>query len=94
MKEFFKFFDKFTFLILLMLAFTGIVLIYSAAHTSEQSNFTKQLLWLLVAVTAFFVIFKIKTEAIFNLSFVFYVILVGALVLQIGAGRIISGTKS
>lgn len=94
MKEFFKFFDKFTFLILLMLTGTGIVLIYSAAYSSEQSNFTKQLLWLLVAVIAFFVVFKVKTEAIFNLSFLVYIILVVILVLQIGAGRIISGTKS
>lgn len=94
MKDFFKFFDKFTFLILLMLVFTGIALIYSATYSSQQSNFTKQLLWLLVAVIAFFVVFKVKIEAIFNLSLLFYVILVFILVLQIGAGRIISGTKS
>ncbi len=94
MREFFKFFDKFTFLTLLALVFTGIALIYSATYTSEQSNFTKQLLWLFVAVVAFFVVFKIKTEILFNFSFLFYVILVVILVMQIGAGRIISGTKS
>ncbi|MCP5108204.1 MAG: rod shape-determining protein RodA [bacterium] len=94
MRDFFRFFDKFTFLVLLMLAFTGIVLIYSASHTAGQPHFSKQLLWLLVSVIAFFVVFKVKTEALFNMSFVLFVFLVGILVAQIAAGRIISGTKS
>lgn len=94
MKDFFKFFDKFTFLILLLLALTGIILIYSAAHTLEQSHFTRQLLWLLVSIFAFFLFFRIKTEFFFNASFLIFVALVAILVLQIVTGRIISGTKS
>jgi rod shape determining protein RodA len=94
MKDFFKFFDKFTFMVLLLLTFTGIVLIYSAAYTLEQSHFSKQLLWLFFALCAFFLVFKFKTESLFNLSFFIYLTLVIILVLQIAAGRIISGTKS
>ena len=94
MKDFFKFFDKFTFMVLLMLAFTGIVLIHSAAYTLEQSHFSKQLLWLVFALFVFFLVFKFKTESMFNLSFFIYLGLIIILVLQIAAGRIISGTKS
>lgn len=94
MKDFFKFFDKFTFLTLVLLTLTGIILIYSAAQTLEQPYFTRQLLWLFVSIIAFFLFFRIKTEFFFNASFFIFAVLVAILVLQIVTGRIISGTKS
>ena len=83
MKDFFKYFDKITFSILLLLSLTGIVLIYSASYGLEQSYFLKQLLWLLFSLIAFFLVFRVKTETFFNLSFTIYVVLVGILVVQI-----------
>lgn len=94
MRDFLKYFDKFTFVVLMMLTFLGVIMIYSASHNLEQSYFLKQLLWLAVALVAFFVVFFIKTEVLFNFSFFFYVVLVGILALQILTGKIISGTKS
>ncbi len=94
MKDFFKYFDKFTFTILLLLSFTGIVLIYSASYGLEQSYFLKQLLWLFFSLIAFFLVFRVKTETFFNFSFTIYVVLVGILVVQILSGQFISGSRS
>ncbi len=94
MKDFLKYFDKFAFIVLMLLSFTGIVLIYSASHSLEQSHFLKQLLWLLVSLIVFFLVFWVKTETFFNISFAIYVVLVSILVIQIVAGKFISGTRS
>lgn len=94
MRDFFKYFDKLTFAVLVLLSCTGLVMIYSAAYNLEQSYFLRQLLWFFVALIAFFVVFKIKTELLFNFSFFLFVVLVGILVFQVAAGRIISGTRS
>jgi rod shape determining protein RodA len=94
MKDYLKYFDKFAFIVLMLLSITGIVLIYSASHSLEQSHYLKQLLWLFVSLIAFFVVFRVKTETFFNFSFAIYVVLVCILVVQIVAGKFISGTRS
>lgn len=94
MRDLFKYFDKFTFSVLVLLSLTGIVMIYSASYNIEQSYHLKQLLWFFVAIIAFFVVFKIKTEALFNFSFFLFVALMGILIFQAVAGHIISGTRS
>ncbi|MCK4762209.1 MAG: rod shape-determining protein RodA [Candidatus Aminicenantes bacterium] len=99
MKELFnydtaKYFDKFTFAVLLLLSAGGVVLIYSASHSAGQSYVFKQLLWLLFSIVVFFIVFLVKTEKIFASCFYIYAVLAGILVLQIAVGQITSGTKS
>ncbi|MCP4147427.1 MAG: rod shape-determining protein RodA [bacterium] len=94
MRDFLKYFDKFTFLVLILLPVTGIILIYSASYGTGESYASKQSLWLLFSVIAFFVIFKIRTEIVFNFSFLSYVFLAVMLAVLIAAGQIVAGTKS
>jgi len=94
MKDILKYFDKLTFAVLMLLVFSGIVLIYSASSGMNQSHWSKQIIWLGVSLVAFFVVFRLKTELFFKFGFTFYVALTVLLVVQILAGEIISGTKS
>lgn len=89
-----KNFDKFTFAVLLLLSTAGVVLIYSASHSADQSYYLKQLLWLIFSIVIFFLIFLVRIEKIFEYCFYIYFILVAVLIIQIAAGQIISGTKS
>lgn len=89
-----KYFDKFTFIVLLLIAASGVVLIYSAAYSTDQSYYLKQLLWLIFSIALFFIIFRVRIEKIFDISIGIYLVLVGVLVVQIVAGQVISGTKS
>jgi len=94
MKDLYKYFDKITFLIYLMLMITGIVMIKSAASGLTDNYGNRQILWALASVIAFFIFFKLKTEMIFRFAFAAYALLVVALAIQIIAGEIVSGTKS
>lgn len=94
MKDFLKYFDKLTFFILLLLATAGIVMIYSASAGGSLAYWSKQLVWLIFALVAFFIVFRIKIELVFRFAFVAYALLVTALAAQIVAGEIISGAKS
>lgn len=89
-----KYFDKVTFVVLLLLATTGVVLIYSAAYSTDQSYYIKQLVWLIFSVVVFFVVFLVKIEKVFEFSLYIYSILLAVLVIQLAAGQITSGTKS
>ncbi len=94
MKDYFKYFDKITFLVLLMLVGSGIMLIYSAAHGQDQTYYTKQIVWLCLSLAAFVVVFRLKTEMLLNFSFFIFILLVGVLGIQVVAGKIIAGTRS
>lgn len=94
MKDTIKYFDKFTLSILLFLTFAGIILIYSATHTLDKPYHLKQLLWLVVSIIVFFVVFLIKTDLTFKLSLFIYIVFVLILLVQLLAGKVISGTKS
>lgn len=93
-KDSIRFFDKFTFSILLLLTISGITLIYSVSHTLNASYFSRQLLFFFVVIVAFFFVFRIKTEILFDYSFGLYLLLLIALSLQLLMGVIIAGTKS
>ncbi len=94
MKDAFKYFDKIAFAALICLTCFGIVLIFSASTEMEKAHWAKQLLWLFFSLIAFFVVFRFKTEKIFQYTVPFYVILIVILAIQILAGEIISGAKS
>lgn len=94
MRDFLKYFDKFTFAVLLMLCATGLVLILSASHSTSQPHFTKQLIWFGIALTAFIIVLILKTEMLFNFSFVILLLLVAILAVQVVTGRIVAGTRS
>ncbi len=94
MRDFYKYFDKVSFVTLLMLNILGVVLIYSASHTMPQPYHTRQLLWLLFAFAAFFLVFSRKTEFFFNMSTIIYVVVLVILLVQYVSGSIIAGTKS
>ncbi|UCH92214.1 MAG: rod shape-determining protein RodA [Candidatus Aminicenantes bacterium] len=94
MKDVLKYFDKFTFAVLVCLTIFGIILIFSASSGMNQAYWAKQLLWLFFSLIAFFVIFRIKTEKVFQFALAFYVMLTVILAMQILAGEIISGAKS
>lgn len=94
MKDFFKYFDKFAFFILMGLVLTGIVLIYSASSGMDQAYWARQLVWLVIALAGFALAFRIKTELIFRYAIFVYLFLVVILIAQILAGEIVSGAKS
>lgn len=94
MKDYFKYFDKLTFLALMALTFAGIIMIYSASSGMQQTYWSRQFLWLLFSLVAFFVVFRIKTEVVFRFVFIVYVAVILALAAQILVGEIVSGTKS
>jgi len=94
MKDFIKYFDKLTFLILIFLTFIGGVVIFSASHSLNQTYHQKQIVWLIISLIAFFVVFRVKTEFIFRSSVPILIVLSIILTIQIFAGNIISGTKS
>lgn len=89
-----NYFDKFTFVVILLLSAAGLVLIFSAAHSTDRSYCWKQLLWLIISLAVFFFIFLTRIEKIFDMCFYIFYILLAVLVAQIAAGQIISGTKS
>lgn len=94
MKDYVRFFDKFTFALLLLLALTGILLIYSAGHSTGETNYLKQAAFLLVALAAFFVVFSLKLDFLFRTAFAVYAALLGILALQLVVGRTVAHTKS
>jgi len=94
MRDWLKFFDKITFLIMLTISIIGIILIYSASHTETNSYFLKQILWLIISLMAFFTVFRIRTDTLFRYGMFFYIFLLIILLLQLLAGRIVAGTKS
>lgn len=94
MKDYFKFFDKGTFVLLLLLSLVGIVLIYSAGFPMKETNYLKQLVWLVVSLAGFFLVFSFKTDFVFRHALIAYLGLLAILALQIVLGRVLAGTKS
>lgn len=94
MKDQWKYFDKPTFLVLMLVSAFGIFIIYSAARTSYPSIFLKQILWFAVSTVVFFVIFRMKTDTLFKWRHVMFGFLVICLVILLVGGMIISGVKS
>jgi len=94
MKDFFKYFDKLTFVLLLLLAVIGIFLIYSAGHPTQEIYYLKQTAWLVFSLLAFFVVFALKTDFIFRKAFAVYLALLVILALQIVIGGTVARTKS
>ncbi len=94
MSDFYKFFDKVSFLTLVLIVFLGSALVFSASYGGDNNYFTKHIIKIIISILLFFSVFKIKTETIYRWSFTVYVVLVLILILQLLTGRIISGTKS
>jgi rod shape determining protein RodA len=94
MKDYFKYFDKFTFALLLLLALSGIFLVYSAGHSSAETNYLKQAVWLGVSLLAFFVVFNLKVDFVFRKAFAALLVLLVILVLQAAVGGTVARTKS
>lgn len=94
MKDFWKYFDKLTFAVLFLLSLIGIVMIYSASHTTDSSLWLKQLLWFVISIVIFFLMFKFKIETIFRFRFHLLVILIISLIFLLGFGMVISRTRS
>jgi rod shape determining protein RodA len=94
MKDYFKYFDKFTFILLLALTLIGIFFIYSAGFPLKETNYLKQAAWMLFSLVVFFIVFFLKIDFIFNYSFAAYLGLLGILALQLLLGHTLAGTKS
>jgi rod shape determining protein RodA len=94
MKDYFKYFDKFTFALLIVLTLIGIFLIYSAGFPLKETNYLKQAAWLLFSLLVFFIVFSLKIDFVFRNSFAGYLGLLGILALQVLVGHALSGTKS
>ncbi len=94
MRDIVRFFDKFTFALLLLLALAGILLIYSAGHSTQETNYLKQAAWLVIALVGFFAVFSLKLEFIFRNSFAVYIALLVILALQLFVGGTVASTKS
>ncbi len=94
MNDYLKYLDKFTFIVIIIISLSGILLIYSVSQSLEQSYYLKQLLWLGISLIAFFIVLRIKTEFVFRSSLALYIILCIILSIQLIAGQIVGGTKS
>ncbi len=94
MKDYFKYFDKFTFVLLLLLTLIGIFLIYSAGFPLQEAYYLKQLAWLFFSLVVFFIVFFLKIDFIFRNSLTAYFALLIILALQILVGQTLAGTKS
>jgi rod shape determining protein RodA len=94
MKDYFKFFDKFTFVLLLALTLIGIFFIYSAGFPLKETNYLKQAAWMLFSLIVFFIVFFLKIDFIFNYAFAAYLGLLAILALQLLLGHTLAGTKS
>lgn len=94
MKDYFKYFDKLTFVLLLLLAVIGIFLVYSAGHSSQETHYLKQTAWLAFSLLVFFIVFALKIDFIFRNAFAVYLALLIILALQIVIGKTVAGTKS
>lgn len=94
MNDYLKYFDKFTFIIIIIISLFGILLICSVSQSLDQPYYLKQLLWLSVSLIVFFIVLRIKTEFVFRSSLFLCIVLSIILVIQLVAGQIIGGTKS
>ena len=94
MKDYFKFFDKLTFLLMVGLSVMGIFFIYSAGRPLQQPYYLKQMLWLFVSLLAFFVVFSIKIEKLFQYGFLLLLLLVILLFVQVLLGKTTAGVRS
>ena len=94
MRDYFKYFDKLTFFMLLLLPLIGIFLIYSAGHSSQETNYLKQAAWLLFSILAFFIVFSLKVDFVFRKAFAVFVGLIVLLALQLALGVTVARTKS
>jgi len=94
MKDYVKYFDKLTFVLIVLLSGIGIFLIYSAGHSAQEVNYLKQAAWLAVSLLVFFLVFSLKIDFVFRNAFAAYMILLGILALQIAVGGTIARTKS
>jgi rod shape determining protein RodA len=94
MRDYFKYFDKLTFFLLLLLPVIGIFLIYSAGHSTQETHYLKQAAWLLFSVLVFFAVFSLKIDFIFRKAFAVYLGLIVLLALQIVMGVTVARTKS
>ncbi len=94
MKDYFRFFDKFTLALLLLLAVIGIFLIYSAGASTHEGHYLKQAAWLFVSLLGFFAVFALKIDLIFRKTFAVYFLLLAILALQVTVGGTVARTKS
>ena len=94
MKDYFKYFDKFTFALLLLLALAGIFLVYSAGHSTAETNYLKQAAWLGVSLLVFFAVFSLKIDFVFRKAFAALLVLLVILALQVAVGGTVARTKS
>jgi rod shape determining protein RodA len=94
MKDYFKYFDKFTFFLLLLLVLAGIFLVYSAGHSTAEAHYLKQVAWLGVALLVFFAVFSLKIDFVFHKAFAALLVLLVILALQVAIGGTVAKTKS
>ena len=94
MKDYFRYFDKFSFLLLLILAVSGVFFIYSASRPMATPYHLKQLFFLVLSLGAFFLFTAIKLEVLFQKAWIGYLLLLALLVLHVLVGRTVAGTKS
>ena len=94
MKDYIRFFDKLTFLLMVGLSVMGVFFIYSAGKPLQQTHYIKQLLWLLFSLVIFFAVFSMKLEKLFQYSPLLLFLLVVLLLGQAVLGKTTAGVKS
>ncbi|MEN8154656.1 MAG: FtsW/RodA/SpoVE family cell cycle protein [Acidobacteriota bacterium] len=94
MSDIVRFFDRFTFILLLFIVALGAFLVFSASFSSGNNYLMKHLVKIIISLILFFIMLSFKTETAFRWSFLLYIFLVAVLIIQLFTGKIISGTKS
>lgn len=94
MNEKWHFFDKFTFIVIILIITIGSILIFSATYKSGENFFTKHIIKVIFSLFLFFMIMLFKTQTIFRWSIPLYFILIVVLFLQLIMGVVMAGTKS
>ncbi len=94
MSDLFKYFDRLSFILLLLFPTIGIILIYSASHSSPINFTIKQLIWLMIATLFFLLTYLVKTTTLFKFAPFLYIILLFILLTQLLFGHLTAGVKS
>lgn len=94
MSDYLKFFDRFSFFLLLSFPIIGVFLIYSASYTTPNRHALKQTIWLVIALFIFFTVIWIKPTTLFKSAAFIYVTILFVLLIQLIFGHLTAGVKS
>lgn len=80
--------------LLLLNSMIGVAFIYSSSHYLPGNYFLKQIIWIILGSAALFLFLSIDYKILVAISFYFYIITIGLLVVVLLFGKLVAGAKS